>query len=248
MAETTFGRMKTLVESGAVSKQEFDQAQSDVAAKQAQVELLQAQTSDATISAPFDGVIGERKVSIGQVVDKNMVLTIIIDQDPMKVDFHVPERYISRLAEGQSIEMIVAGYPDEKFHGEVYFVDPQVDDVSRTILVKAKAANPDGKLRRGMFAKIDLVIETKENALLIPETALILKSDDAFVFTVDKDNKAQMVPVKTGLRQAGKVEVVEGLKAGDTVITEGFQKVGPGSSVAVTDPNAPKQEEASKFK
>ncbi len=240
MAETTFGRMRSLVESGAVSKQEFDQAQSDVTAKTAMADLLKAQLDDAVITAPFEGVAAERKVSVGQVIGKDTLLTVIIDGNPMKVDFHVPERYAGRLKQGQAVELSVAAYPGEVFKGDVYFIDPQIDDVSRTVLVKAKVPNDDNKLRRGMFAKLDLVIAEKENAVVIPETALIPNGETVMVFTVDAEGKAQMAPVQTGLRLSGKVEILSGLKVGDTIITEGYQKVGPGSPVSVVPPDAPK--------
>ncbi len=238
MAQTTFNRMKSLVDQGAVSKQEFDQVQSQVAAKQAQLDLISAQLADMVITAPFDGVIGERQVSLGQVINKDRLLTVIIDDNPMKVDFHAPERYISQVHTGEAVELTIAAYPKDVFKGEVYFVDPQVDQLTRTFLVKARIPNEDNKLRRGMFAKLDLIINEKEGALLIPETALIPKGDEVFVFTVDKDNKAQMVQVKTGIREIGSVEITSGLKAQDTVITEGYQKIGPGSPVSVTAPDA----------
>ncbi len=241
IAQSTFNRMKSLVDQGAVSKQEFDQAQSDLAGKKAQVDLIAAQLTDTVITAPFDGVIGERQVSLGQVIGKDKLLTVIIDENPMKVDFHIPERYMSRVAKEQEVELVVAAYPKEVFKGEVYFIDPQVDESSRTFLVKAKVVNPDSKLRRGMFAQLDLVVDRKPQALMIPETALIPKAEEVFVFTADKDSKAQMVLVKVGLRQAGQVEIISGLSEGDTVITEGYQKIGPGALVMVTPPDDGKE-------
>ncbi len=242
IAKTTFGRMKLLVESGAVSKQEYDQAQSAVAAKSAQVDLIKAQWDETQIIAPFDGTAGERHVSLGQVIVKDTLLTVIIDGDPMKVDFHVPERYASRLKEEQVVELHVAAYPKEVFKGDVYFIDPQVNDTTRTILVKAKVANPDDQLRRGMFAKLDLIVDEKPNAVVVPEMALIPKGEEVFVFTVDAEGKAKMNQVKTGVRMPSSVEIISGLSIGDTVITEGFQKIGPGSPVKVLPPDALKEE------
>ena len=237
MTQSTFTRMQALVDGGAVSKQEFDQAQSDLASKKAQVDLITAQLSDTVITASFDGVIGSREISLGQVISKDKILTVLINENPMKVDFHVPERYASRVKVDQEVLLNVAAYPQEVFKGQVYFVDPQVDPLTRTFLVKAKVENPDTKLRRGMFAKLDLVVNQKSDALMIPEIALIPKGEEVFVFIVDQENKAQMSPVKIGIRQAGTVEVLSGLKAGDVVVTEGFQKIGPGSPVAVSFPD-----------
>ena len=236
IAQTTFTRMSTLVDQGAVSKQEFDQAKADVSGKKALVDLMNAELADTVITAPFDGVATSRQVSIGQVINKDKVLTQVINDDPLKVDFNVPEKYAGRLNIGQHIELVVAAYPNAVFNGEVYFVDPQVDTLTRTIFVKARVPNKDGKLIRGMFAKLDLVINTKDDALLIPETALIPKGDEVFVFSVDQDSKAAMKKVTTGIREPGMVEILSGLSSHDTVITEGYQKIGPGSLVKVSPP------------
>lgn len=231
MAQTTFDRLSTLIKSNAISQQEFDQASSDLESSKAQIDLIKAQLKETEIIATFDGVMGERKVSIGQFVGQGTTLTYLIKQNPIKAEFKVPERFLGQLKEGQGIEVSVAAYPNEKFSGEVYFIDPQVDELTRTALVKAKLPNPDGKLRRGMFANLDLIVSIREHALTVPETALIPRSDDVSVFIIDKENKAQMKKVKVGIRMVGKAEILEGLSAGDNVIVEGYQKIGPGSPV-----------------
>ncbi len=235
LAQTTFDRLSTLIKAGAISQQEFDQASSDLEARKAQVDLMKAQLKETQITASFDGVTGDRKVSIGQFVNQGTLLTTLIKQDPMKAEFHIPERFLGQLKEAQSIEVTVAAYPDEIFKGEVYFIDPQVDELNRTALVKAKIPNPDGKLVRGMFANLNLIVSIRQQALVVPETALIMKNDDVFVFAVDRENKAQMKKVKVGLRMVGKAEILEGLTAAENVIVEGYQKIGPGSLVKMTE-------------
>lgn len=237
LAETTGKRYQSLVESEAISKQEFDQAQANLEVSKAAADLVRAQLRDATIEAPFDGVIGERKVSVGQFIAKGTSITFLINQDPMKAEFRVPEKYLSRLKEKQAIEITVAAYPQETFKGEVYFIDPQIDTLTRTALVKAFVPNPEGKLRVGMFANLDLIVNVKAGAIVVPETALIPNGDAVSVFVVDAESKAEMRPVAVGIRMAGTVEVASGLKAGEKVIIEGFQKLGPGSKVAPRDPN-----------
>lgn len=240
LAQTTFDRLSSLIGAGAISQQEFDQARSDLEAKKAETDLIKAQLKETVISASFDGVTGERKVSLGQFVDQGTTLTYLISQDPMKAEFRVPERFMGQLEEGQSIEVTVAAYPEETFKGEVYFIDPQVEVQTRTALVKAKLPNPEGKLRRGMFANLDLIVAIRSRALTVPETALIPKGEETYVFVVDQENKAQMKAVKVGVRMAGKAEIVEGLSAGENVVVEGYQKIGPGSPVAIKNlqPNA----------
>lgn len=232
LAKTTFDRLSSLIKAGAVSQQEYDQAKSDLEAKQAEVDLIKAQLKETVISATFDGVMGERKVSVGQYVDQGTSLSFLIRQDPMKAEFNVPERFLGQLKENQEVEINVAAYPEEKFKGQVYFIDPRINENTRTTLVKAKVPNSDGKLRSGMFANLDLIVNIRQNALTVPETALIPRGEEVNVFTV-VDNKAQMKPVKVGIRLAGKAEIIEGLSAGDIVITEGHQKIGPGSPVNV---------------
>lgn len=231
LAQTTFDRLSSLIKANAISQQEYDQAKSDLESKKAEVELIKAQLKETVISASFDGVSGERRASIGQFVNTGTLLTNLISQDPMKAEFRLPERFLGQLKVGQTIEMTVAAYPDDVFTGEVYFIDPQVEEQTRTALIKAKIPNPDGKLRRGMFANLNLIVSIRSQALTVPETALIPRGEDVFVFVIDQESKAQIKPVKVGVRLAGKVEIIEGLNAGESVIVEGYQKVGPGSPV-----------------
>ena len=145
----------------------------------------------------------------------------------------MPERFLGQLNVGQDIQVTVAAYPDDVFKGRVYFIDPRIEEQTRTALIKAKLPNPDGKLRHGMFANLDLIVSVRSEALVVPEEALIPKGEEVYVFIVDQENKAQMKPVKVGVRLAGKAEIMEGLSEGENVITEGFQKVGPGSPVSI---------------
>jgi membrane fusion protein (multidrug efflux system) len=233
LAKTTFDRLSSLIKVGAISQQEFDQAKSDLEAKKAEVDLIKAQLKEAVITAAFDGVMGERKVSIGQFVNQGTPLTYLIKQDPMKAEFRVPERFLGQLKDRQSIEVTVAPYPEEKFEGEVYFIAPQVNEQTRTALVKAKLSNKEGKLRSGLFANLDLIVNIRSRALVVPEIALIPRGEDVFVFVVDQESKAQMKKVEVGLRLAGRAEIVSGVSVGEKVIVEGYQKIGPGSPVKV---------------
>jgi len=233
MAEQTQQRYDSLVQTGAVSRQELEQAAAALEVSRAAVKLNKAEMHESVISAPFDGVMGERLVSEGQFITKGTSLSFLISQDPMKAGFYVPERYLSRVQEGQAVEIAVAAYPGEIFKGEVYFIDPKIDEMTRTALVKAKLSNPEGKLRHGMFANLQLTVLEKPNAVVIPETALIIKGDDVQVFMVNDDQTAAIQPIKIGIRTAGFVEVTEGLAGGKTVVIEGYQKLVPGAKVLV---------------
>ena len=232
LAEATRGRYAALTESRAVSRQEADQAIASFESRQASVALMHAQLQDATMTAPFAGVMGVRLVSIGQYVAKGQLLTSVVETDPMKVECYVPERLIGRVAQGQAIEVRVAAYPDEGFRGMVYFVDPTIHAETRTVLVKARLPNPEGRLHAGMFANLDLILQVRERAVVIPESALLLEGERASVFIVD-GGTAQPRPVTPGLRLAGALEIQSGLSPGETVVIEGTQKLAPGVPVQV---------------
>ena len=200
-------------------------------ADEATVKLTKAQLSDATIVAPFDGVMGARSVSEGQFITKGTSLTSIINQNPMKAEFNVPERHLSRVNLGQDIEITVAAYPEKKFNGKVYFVAPQIDELTRTALVKARVPNPDGILRRGMFASLNLIVDIQNNALIIPETAMMLKGDEVSVFTVDNEDRVHVKKIEVGLRFDGMIQILSGLKEDEVVVTEGHQKLREGVKV-----------------
>ncbi len=233
LAESTAKRYKNLVQSKAVSQQEYDETVATLASNRAAVQLAKEQLEDATIIAPFSGVMGERMISIGQFVSPGAQLSSLYNQDPIKVAFHVPERYLGDVAIGQMIEMKVASYSDKTYNGDVYFIDPKIDETTRTVLVKAYVDNPTGELREGMFANIELIVEIRKDAILIPETALIVKADEVFVYVVKEDQTVELRSIQTGARNKGMVGVREGLSKEEVVIVEGYQKLGPGSPVNV---------------
>lgn len=231
LGETTFNRSEQLLRDKLISQQDFEAASATFLRSKATVELMRRRLKDSRIYAPFTGITGARQISPGQVISKNTTLTTLVDLDTVKIEVAVPERYLGQIGPGQKLEFKVDAYPKETFTGEVYFVSPQLDDRMRTALVKAKLANPGSKLRGGMFAKLDLTLTLRDSALVIPEPALVSDGDMTTVFTVSSSNTAVMKPVKTGLRLAGKVEVISGLAEGEKVIVEGLQKLGPGSPV-----------------
>lgn len=233
LAETTAQRYENLVKSKAVSQQEYDQAAASLESNRATVELVKEQLEDATITAPFDGVMGERFVSMGQYISQGTRLTYLFNQDPIKIVFRVPERYLGDLKKGQTVKMKVAAYKDKEYEGDVYFIDPKIDETSRTALVKAKVPNPSGQLREGMFASVDLILEVQKDSIVIPESALIVKGDNISVYTVGSEDAVELRTVTTGKRFDGMVEIISGIKEDEVIVTEGYQKIGPGSKVTV---------------
>ena len=192
---------------------------------------------DASIYAPFAGIMGARQVSPGQLITKNTIVSWLIDLDPVKVEFHVPERFLGQVKEKQEIEILVEAFAGQKFHGEVFFISPFVDPINRTALVKAAVPNPNFSLKPGMFANLNLTLVVREQATVIPEIAIVqmMTNHQALVFAVES-GKAQMRTITTGVRLVGAIEVLAGLKPGEKVVTEGLQKVAPGAPVRVAEP------------
>jgi membrane fusion protein, multidrug efflux system len=221
-----------------ISQQEYDQAAATFSVNEAGLELKRRQLKDTRIHAPFAGTISARSISPGQVITRSTTLTWLIDLDPMKAEVTVPERFLGQVQQGQKLAFVVAAFPDRKFTGEVYFISPFVDPATRTALVKALIPNPDAMLKPGMFASMDLTLTLRKEAVVVPESALLQGAERTTVYVVDQENKAQIRPVRPGVRMAGVVEILEGVKAGETVIIEGLQKVRPGGQVAVVAPDA----------
>ncbi|MFN0067356.1 MAG: efflux RND transporter periplasmic adaptor subunit, partial [Limisphaerales bacterium] len=238
LSRATFARTEELFRAKLLSQQEFDQAAATFAMNKATVERRERELKDARLIAPFSGITGARRISPGQVISRNTTLTWLVDLDTVKVEVNVPERVLNQLRVGQAVEFKVAAHPGETFRGEVYFISPQLDEGTRTALVKARIPNPDHKLRGGMFANLDLALQLRDQALVIPEPAIINNGDATMVFAVTSSNTAAMRPVKIGLRLAGKAEVLDGLGAGELVIVEGTQKLFPGAAVKLAGPEA----------
>ena len=228
-------RSERLFKSDSVSQQEYDDAHANLKSAEANLALLDARLKETRIVAPFDGMISERSVSPGAYVKAGDTLVRLVDIDPIKISFGAPERYLPQLKLGQKVEVRVAALKDRIASGEVYFIDPQMDVMTRTVKVKAKTANKDGSLRPGLFANIELTLAVHEDALVIPEEAILAQTGATLVFVIS-NQQAMPRPVKTGLRVPGKVEIVEGLKQGEEVVTAGHQKLFPGVKVSTVTP------------
>lgn len=239
LSRANFERAEQLHREQLISQQEFDQSRSSFESVSAAVDLNRRLLKDARIYAPFAGTAGERRISPGQVISKNSILTWIVDLDPVKVEFDVPERFVSQVQTNQQISITVAAYPGRTFAGNVFFVSPFVDLTNRTALVKAQIPNPKGELKPGMFANLNLTMNVRESAIVIPEVAVAqtLEGGRALVFVIDAQTNAMLRPVKLGLRMEGRVEV-DGVKPGELVIVEGTQKTVPGKPVRLAPPEA----------
>ena len=236
LSSTTLERAKGLMAEKLIPQQEFDQAASTFQANHATVELRKRLLQDTRIFAPFAGLAGSRSISPGQVISKNSTLTGLVDLSVVKAEFNLPERFLSGVKIGQAVDLSVAAYPKQTFKGEVYFLAPQVDPNTRTLLMKARIPNADHRLRPGMFANLDLTLTLRQEAVVIPESALMSQGDRTSVYVIDAGGNAQVRPVKVGLRIPNRIEILSGLEPGEKVVTEGLQKVRPGAPVKIAGP------------
>lgn len=231
-----YNRSKSLIDTQAISVSNLEQLQAAMQVDQAEVEQARARLAHTLIRAPFTGSVGLRRVSPGGYVDTSTVITTLDDTQTIKLDFSIPETYLTEVAEGMGIEALSHVYPDRTFAGAVASIDTRLDPVTRSVQVRAMLPNPDGVLKPGMFLTVNLQRDRGE-VMVAPEEAIVPERGDQFVFLV-RDGVAEKRAVTLGRRIPGFVEIVNGLSPGDTVITEGTHKVRHGSRVEVLNQQA----------
>jgi len=207
-------------------------AESRLAAARAQFGVAQRALSEATVRAPFSGLIVERRVSLGEYVQLGSPLFELVSLDPLEVVFSVAEVDSGRVRVGQRVGVSVAPFPDEEFEATVDVVSPTIDPRTRTLRVKARIDNSDGRLRPGLFARADLGVAQRVGVPVIPDIAVLQRTDGAVVFTFDPATQrvARRV-VEIGGFQEGKIEVATGLRPGELVLTRGHQNLVDGVAV-----------------
>jgi membrane fusion protein (multidrug efflux system) len=235
LSKANYQRATELLQKGAGTVRARDEAVSKLRNDEATLALVQAKLEKTVINAPFRGLIGLRKVDAGDYVAIGHDIANLEDVDPMKVDFRVPESYLAAVAAGQRIDVTADAWADRTFPGEVYAIDPMIDEKGRSIVIRARISNPDGLLRPGLFVRVRLILTVTENAVLIPEEALVPVGTAQFVYVI-RDGKAVKMRVEIGDRQRSDVQVLSGLGAGDMVITAGQIKLQPGTPVRVVPP------------
>jgi len=228
-------RANNLMAKGAGTPKAVDEAASELGIAEAALKLAQANLAKTRITAPFSGALGLRQVSVGEYLSPGQSIFTLSRIDPLYVDFSVPQTELAVLREGTPVSISTDAFPGERFTGKILAIDPELDAAARAVSVRAEIGNPDGRLKPGLFIEVEISAGTIDNAVVIPEQALVARGDRVFVYAVE-DNKAVMKPVKTGLRQAGKVQVVEGLSVGETVVTDGQIKLRPGADVTIGQP------------
>ena len=236
IARTNLQRNRELVAQNFVSQSAADQTAAALEVAEAQVAVSQAQLARMAILAPFDGVTGIRSVNVGDYVKDGADLVSVEDTGAMTVDFRLPEAVVSRLRLNQAVDVSLDGLPGKKFKARVEAIDSQLDANGRSLLVRARLDNSSGVLRSGMFARTRLVFEERPRALVIPEEALVPQGTKQYVIKVldgAGGKTSQRIEARLGLRVPGKVEILEGLAAGDTVVTAGQARLMRGDGLAL---------------
>ncbi|AYC33172.1 efflux RND transporter periplasmic adaptor subunit [Pseudomonas cavernae] len=230
LAERSYVRAQNLFQRGASNAQALDEALGQQQAMRASLALAQARLDKTQIRAPFDGVLGLRQVSVGDYLDAGQDIVNLEVLDPLKVEFRVPQKAVSQIHLGQSIEITLDTYAGERFRGEIFALNPRLDEVGRSQAIRAHIANRDQRLKPGQFVKVSVILAERPQALVIPEEAVMPLGDRLWVNLV-VDGKVAPREIRTGRRQQGRVEVVEGLDGGESLISAGWQKVTAGMAV-----------------
>jgi membrane fusion protein (multidrug efflux system) len=237
-------RIQTLFKSAAASQAQLDAAntrmntaQAKLAAAEAKLGLAQLAVRDASVAAPFDGLVARRFVSAGDHVSEGEKLFDLVALDPIEVEFHLTERDSGRVAIGRTVDVRVTPYPDEVFHATVHVVSPRIDPATRTLRVKALVENHERKLRPGLFARADLGVAERERVPMVPESAVLQRSDGSVVFVVRDGNRAERRQVKLGTFRDGRAEVIEGVRIGEQVIVRGSSRLVDGALVDLRRPD-----------
>jgi len=230
-------RLERLAADNAVSQSELDQAQRNFNAASAQLRAVQSRQRDRVLVAPFDGVLGFRRVSVGSYVRPGDIVATLIDDSVMNLDFSVPSTFLTAVEPGLQIEATTDDLPNRVFDGTVAIVDNAIDPITRAVRVRAELPNEERLLKAGMFMSVVLKADPRR-ALSVPEEAIEAVGPRTFVWTVAEEGDgpvARRIEVSVGLRQEGRVEITDGLEAGQQVITEGIIRVREGAPLNIRD-------------
>jgi len=238
LAEIQYKRLNKLLSDRSVSRSDYDEAKARLDRGTAAVEGKRALIEKKAIRAPFSGLLGIRRVEIGDFLAPGSKIVALESLDPMFVDYSLPEQHFAVVHSGQRVTVAVRAWPGRLFEGEVTAISPGVDAGTRSIRIRATLENPEGQLRSGMFAEVRTQLPARTGVLSLPRTAISFNPYGAFVFVIAPGKAGLTVSnrrVTTGTVEGGRIEVVEGLKAGERVVSAGQVKLRNGQSVVVDD-------------
>ena len=250
-SHTTYERVKAVVEQKAGSPQDLDDAAAALKVADANLAVAKARLAKTRIVAPFDGIIGARRVSMGAFLRAGQAITDLANIDALRVNFSAPERFLSQLSRGAEVAVSTTAYPGYALKGKITVIEPVLDAATRSARVVAQVSNPGRKFRSGMSANISAVLRERPNATTIPNEAVFGSGNQSFVFIVKSDSTVARVALTLGTRLANVVEVIQGLEPGMKVVRAGHQKLFDGAKVvpvtsqgeSTSKPNNSKAEE-----
>jgi membrane fusion protein (multidrug efflux system) len=237
LAQSNLERANTLAKSGNVTLRARDEATAAFEGTRATLELARVRLSKHTILAPFTGVVGLRRSSVGAYVPVGTTIVNFEKIDTLKVDFSIPEIYLGDVEVGQTVNLTVDALANRTFMATIYAINPMVDVNGRALRIRARLPNGDGVLRPGLFARLVVKGPEEQSVVIVPESAIVSRAGESFVYRVE-NGRAVETRVKLGERKAGFVEVLEGLVVEAAVVTAGHQRLRNGSAVEVLLPTA----------
>lgn len=244
LAEITRNRVSQIVSDNLGPRSELDEAQAKLDRTDAEIAAKQAMIRKKSIRTPFAGELGIRIINPGQYLAPGDEIVQLVGLDPIYAEYSLPERYLSELHVGQKVTVRVQAYPDTLFEGSIYAISPSIQTASRSVRIRALVENPDRRLRPGMFAEVDTLLEERDRVLTLPERAVTYNPYGESVFVVNEADGTKTVAltqIKTGQVRNGRVEIISGLDEGTEVVSDGHNKLRNGQAISVdnsVDPDA----------
>ncbi|MDQ2696496.1 MAG: efflux RND transporter periplasmic adaptor subunit [Pseudomonadota bacterium] len=248
LARLSYRRIKGLIASRTASQAELDAAAAGLKQAEARVDNIRAVIAKKTVRAPFAGRLGIRRISVGQFIGKGSPVVSLQSLDPVYVEFSLPQQRLGEVAEGLKVAVTADAYPQRRFEGAITAVNPDVDPATRNVRIQATLANADGRLRPGMFVAVEVLLERSETVLLIPATAVQHAPFGDSVFVIEAGEEGpdggesllvRQRLVRLGARQGDYVVALEGVRAGERIVSTGVFKLRPGMAVVIDNRLAP---------
>jgi membrane fusion protein (multidrug efflux system) len=236
LARLQFERARKLVKERSVSQSEYDQSRAQLDSAEATVASKRAVIAKKKIRAPFGGQLGIREVDVGEYLSPGARIVPLQALDPVHVDYTLPERHFDELVAGQTVRVEVQAYPERVFQGSISAINPGIDPGTRSVRLRATLDNPEQLLRPGMFAEVRTVLPARDDILTLPRTAVTYNPYGESVFVIVAQGDQQVVQnrrIKTGEVREGRVEIVDGLQAGELVVSAGQVKLRNGQPVTI---------------
>ena len=230
-SKSSYNRVKSIVDQKAGAPQDLDDAEASLKVSEANLQLAKARLAKTRITAPFDGTIGSRKVSVGTFLRIGNAIAELANLNEIRVNFSAPERFLSQLKKGAGVIVSSPVYPGHNVNGKIIAVEPIIDADTRSAKVVARVQNPGQKFRSGMSANVSVILTERSKALTIPNEAVFANGNQSFVYVVNADSTVKLTAITTGLQFSDIVEVLQGLQPGMNVIQAGHQKVFEGAKV-----------------